>query len=271
MKNTHPLKIAAFAISAAAFLRLLQKLFWISPTTGFYNQFGLTNYLLFFILIAGAGLAFGCIKDRELIIGSHIGCKTLAVLAAVTALTIIGDTFYWYFYPNTTMPLVAIPNWVNSILLLLGVLSAVAMALLSKQYFNGNPFGGYAAFSVAIPLWQAVRTIAHFGYFKQITTVSDHLLESCFMMLCCLFFMNHAYIVTGLRKDTRSQPIIAMGLTMSIIGIPLVVGQTGSILLNGGDITGPSFASCFFILAVCLYALVFIGQLLRETNEDSVL
>ena len=79
--------------------------------------------------------------------------------------------------------------------------------------------------------------------------------------------MNQAYILSGLGSPHKNRNAMVLGLSMAITGIPLVTGQIAGILVMGNGITGPSFPSCFYILSISLYALVFISHLLKDSND----
>ncbi len=267
MKIDNNLKLSFMLTIFAVGMRVYQKLFAISAETGFYNSTELHTPILLIIMAAAIYFARKELLNKEQIMttkkSSLLGALSLFMSAATAY-----DTYAFVFsLSEERIPLVPTSPLIYDAFILTGILSVVALLFLAKGHFKGEVPNKPYAVIVLVALWQAFRSISVFGYFSQVTTVSDNLLESFFMMAVCLMTMNLAYTLAGYEKRNYNTALY-ISIT-AIVGVPLVVGQLASMITGGAGNIGPTFASCLVIASYSAYGVILMREVLTNASCDN--
>lgn len=264
------------ALLAAMALRVIFKLWYIDPATGFYLRGPVTSapVQIFNALVAAVPIIMFISSrlkradgDFPLLVESR-GCCVLALLTGLSLLgfATIGRPAVWLeqgYSPRT----VEITGYLN---LALGVLAALAFLYLGANgMFNRQkpPFGIILIFP---PIWQVVALVTRFNSYTTVTAITDHLLAVLFMVFSSLFLIGQARTLCGhIRKDGRNYSIPS-GLCCSLFGFLLVIPNLAYMAVN--RLTAPPTAmlgnfECAYVLFLSVYALVFAVQLARSIKK----
>jgi hypothetical protein len=128
----------------------------------------------------------------------------------------------------------------------------VWLSLASLSGADRTETSGIAALVPAV--WQALYLVNRFISFREVTTVSDHLLETLFWLCAVLFWMAHARCIAGAVPNRRRAVLFA--LLAAMLGVPLAAGQLVALAVFG-TCTGPEVSVCVLILLISVYALCF--------------
>lgn len=259
MNYTAAFRLFAAGLLSASVLRIIMKLFYIDLETGFLIQNHWTLTLLYLILAAVALAAMAASyrsKEQEPVPEGYHPAASL--LLALTAVFIGVHAALRYLYPDTSPKLINIPRWLASGELILAGAASIALLYAAFLLYRAKGHCLPAAFAtLVVVLWQSAWAIVRFSAFWQVSTLSDHLLESFYLALAPLFWMAQAYFLSGIPKKRIGGRVITLGLTLAVVAIPLTLGQAATLIAYQGLSKGPSPINCLMLLSMGLYTAVF--------------
>lgn len=259
MSYTATLRLFVAGLTSASFLRIIMKLIYIDLETGFLIQSPWTITLLLVILATVALAAItASYKYKSLEPTPRSYHPAVSWLLALSGLLIGAHAALRYLYPSTAPMLINIPTWLSYTELTLAAASCLALLYAAFSLSKAKGHCLQAAFAtLVVVLWQSTWAVVRFSAFWQVTTVSDHLLESFFLVLAPLFWMSQAYFLSGIPKKNIGGRVITLGLMLASIAIPLALGQIAALLAYKGLSVGPSPINCLMLIGIGVYAAAF--------------
>lgn len=266
------LKVFFSATLAAAVLRALLKVLYVDTETGFYIGGGLLVYILPLIMVLGiAGIAFFAFSEKVDTDGKLKGNRfieiTLTLLgitvAAVSALELPG-----------VLSLVAegeqlinqLPAWLQLVEQILGLISGVVLVYIAFCLLSGAKRSGAHGIVALIPVvWHTIAMVDRFISFREVSTVSDQLIETLYLVCATLFFLANARCLADIAKSRRA--CVIWGLLASHFGLVLAAGQSAAIVVLGNGISGPPLMQNILIIAFSAYALSIAASLAVSSAE----
>ena len=114
-------------------------------------------------------------------------------------------------------------------------------------------------------IWQTIAMVDRFISFREVSTASDQLIETLYLVCATLFLLANARCLAGMAKSRRR--CVIWGLLASHLGLVLAAGQLSATVVLGSDISGPPLLQNLLILAFSIYAVSLSASLALSNNE----
>ena len=265
------LKLFFSGTAGLVILRCLLKILYVDNQSGFYNS-GEFVTLIFNILtiltVAGVIILTLIVKDQQPAkIRGGKWLELFSIILGIAILFVSIGALIKTMAIDTSLPVVnALPQWILLIEHFLGILSGMAFLYLAFFMHSGAKAGSLKGISsLTVVLWQAFMVIERFISFQQVTTVSDQLFETLFMVLFILFMLYHTKCAGDIAANRSA--CIRRALLTAVFGITVSVGQLAATGVFGSAITGPSIERSIVILASSVYAVCFALNIAANTEE----
>ncbi len=266
------LKIFFSATLAAAILRALLKVLFVDTESGFYIGRGLLIYLLPAVMICGiAGIAFFAFSEKVDTDGRLKGNRFIEI--TLTLLGIVVAAVSAFELPGVLSlmaegaPLInQLPAWLQLVEQILGLISGAVLVYIAFCLLSGAKRSGTHGIVALIPaVWHTIAMIDRFISFREVTTASDQLIETLYLVSATLFFLANAKCLADIAKSRRA--CVMWGLIASHFGLVLAAGQSAAIVVLGNGISGPPMPQNILIIAFSIYALSIAASLAVTSAE----
>ena len=114
-------------------------------------------------------------------------------------------------------------------------------------------------------IWHTIAMVDRFISFREVSTASDQLIETLYLVCATLFLLANSRCLAGMAKSRRR--CVIWGLLASHFGLVLAAGQIAAVVVLGSDISGPPMLQNILILAFSVYAVSLSASLALSTNE----
>jgi len=265
------LKIFCGATAAAAILRALLKILYIDLETGFYIGGGVLVYLLPVVIIAGAaGIVFFAYAEKSDSAGMLRGNRFIEVTMALLGLGICGVSALRLpkamAISSKAVMVNCLPKWLQVTEHALGMVSGFVFLYLAFCLVSGAKSSGLHGMAALIPaIWHTIAMVDRFISFREVSTASDQLIETLYLVCATLFLLANSRCLAGMAKSRRR--CVIWGLLASHFGLVLAAGQIAAVVVLGSDISGPPMLQNILILAFSVYAVSLSASLALSTNE----
>ena len=266
------LKIFLIATPLAAVLRALLKVLFVDTDTGFYIGGGLLVYLLPVIMgLGAAGIVFFAFAEKVDTYGRLKGNRFNEITLALLGVTVAAVSALKLPRVLSLMaegePLInQLPAWLQAAEQILGVLSGIVLLYIAFCLLSGAKRSGTHGIVALVPvIWHTIAMVDRFISFREVSTVSDQLIETLYLVCATLFFLANARCLADIAKSRRA--CVVWGLLASHLGLVLAAGQSAAIVVLGSDISGPPIMQNILIIALSAYALSIAASLALSSAE----
>lgn|GEM_PF-1324620 len=266
------LKIFFSATVAAAILRALLKVLYVDTDTGFYLGGGLLVWLLPAVMLFGvAGIVFFAFSEKidtdGKLKGNRFNEITLTLLGVAVAAVSVLRLPYVLSLMSEGEPLInQLPAWLQLTEQILGIISGAVLLYIAFCLLSGAKRSGTHGIVALIPaVWHTIAMIDRFISFREVSTASDQLIETLYLVCATLFFLANARCLADIAKSRRA--CVIWGLLASHFGLVLAAGQSAAVVVLGNEISGPPMPQNLLIIAFSAYALSIAASLALSPAE----
>jgi hypothetical protein len=237
-------------------LRIVLKVFFLDRDTGFYEGAPLPKFAFAVLLLLSlAACLLFTMRERDPGMAGLRGNRLLEAAGLLFGVALIGVSVLRLVAilkePAPANEVNVLPVFLREIEHLLGIVSGVVLLWLAVSTASGAARDEKNGIAALIPvLWQALYLIDRFISFRQVSTVSDQLLETMFWLCGLLLWLAHARCMADCEPSRRR--IVLLSSFALLFGVPLGVAQAVA-LVALGDVSGPGVGDVVLILASCLY------------------
>lgn len=252
------IKLFCAAAAASALLRILVKVLFVDTVTGFYISSPLP-VVFSVIMIAGAvGIAFFALGEKDESSGvlrgnRYLELTTAAFGVAVAAVSVPRLLEALKIDPEE--PVVnRLPGWLVQIEHILGILSGIAFLYITFCLLSGAKRSASQGIVALLPvIWHTIAMIDRFISFREVSTASDQLLETIYLVCATLFLLANARCLAATAKSAKR--CVLWGLLTAYFGIALAAGQAAAVMVLGSEISGPPMLQNVLIIVTSCYAI----------------
>lgn len=253
-------------------LRAALKVLAIDPVTGFYEGPPLPGSIfLVLMLLCAAVIAVGIRRAQDPGMKSVHGSRFLEGSAALLGGALLAVSAVRLFAVVKTGfaggEVNVLPAWLRAIEHLLGLACGALLFWLAATWVSGadrSEKTGVA--SLLLVLWQALYLVDRFISFRQVSTVSDQLMETLFLLSALLFWLAHARCIADSAPSRKR--VLLFALLAVLLGLPLAVGQTAALLVFG-SCSGPAVGDIVLIFCCCFYFAAFAFAVLCARDAEA--
>ena len=250
-------RLALLPLPVLIVLRCVLKILFISPETGFLDGAPLLPWsfrlllcgfavVAVFTVLRTADIGISCLRGNRVLEISGVLCAVMIFCVGVLGLLALRN-------PDTSVNV--LPRWLRVLCHVLALASGAVLVWLSVASLSGANHTETAGIAALVPaVWQALYLVNRFISFREVTTVSDHLLETLFWICALLFWMAHARCIAGTVPNRRRAVLFA--LLCALFGVPAAIGQLAALSVFG-TCTGPEVSVCVLMLLTSIYAVCF--------------
>ncbi len=255
------LKIYAVWLLAASAARALLKILLIDTVTGFYLG-GEVFVIAFNAFIAVGAVAISICVFKEPTMPNTPVKGNIAMelnLIALGAAVLYGGVEAFLFPMKEQLMGIAVR--MHDIVYGLYFIGGVAIISMGIFYLSGAKSGAFVGLmGLAAVLWQSLDMIYRFSSFLTVTTASDQLIETMYMVFATLFLLYHTCVICGINLDRGKKLSRMYGYLTSLFGFTLIAGQLAGHLILGRLGTGPYDARLLIIILMSVYSLIYSLQ-----------
>lgn len=262
--------VLALVICGAA--RIMLKLRFMNPDTGFYTQ---NNgiVLIFNIVLLAAVVALFLMNRLRRVTSDyavHYRSRVAGFFCLLTGVAVIAYALMGDPYPDMEQ------GYSETLLIArdyiaagLGVIAGLALIWLGIGGLL-DKVSRKAIVPALFPcLWQLYMLVTRFNSYTVLTTISDNLLAVLFMVFAALFLIGQARTIFGLTRKDGCNYTLASGLCASLLGLLLVVPNYIFMLVNDLIMPAPMLGmmESVYALLLSIYALVFVVAMVRTIKQ----
>ena len=202
----------SLALIVSALIRILQIVFFVEYSNGFYimGKGVLGGLCLVFIAIVCVAIAFLAFKIEEIVITIPRIDKWIAIISAIVAVTLFRELL------GENMPMV-MPAWQVLLLKMVTMFTAVYFVVLCLKAVLGFKIPQIA--HIIPTVYAIVKTIFTFINFSSLALISDNILLLAAYSSLMLFFISYGKLYNGINEKNGSKKITVTALITAIITI----------------------------------------------------
>lgn len=243
-------------------LRIVLKLDFIDPQTGFYRSGNLLSPAFHIVYLLCLALLLFCVysaRPRENVLPP---LRRAAPFAALLGLAIPGKEFLNGEHLIARLAAGDRPHRVDLFLsvstLLVALAAAATLLVLAANQLRGRLESYPQSLSLTLTvLYQCMALIIRFTSHTSPLAVSDDLLEIALLIFGVLFFMAHARVLTRLDARRGAQLMEFSGYALTTTALVLFVPELFGLMIGRLSTSSEQGIELFYQAALMLYSFVF--------------
>lgn len=252
------IKVFSAAVVVSALLRILVKALFVDTVTGFYIDSLLPTVFSVMMAAGAAAIAFFTLSEKDESSGVLRGNRYLELTTAAYGIAVVAVSVPRLLEAlkiDLDEPVVnRLPGRLVQIEHILGILSGIAFIYITSCLLSGAKRSASQGIVALLPvIWQTIAMIDRFISFREVSTASDQLIETLFLVCATLFLLANARCLAATAKSAKR--CILWGLLSAYFGIVLVAGQGFAMMMLGSDISGPSALQNLLTVVTACYAI----------------
>lgn len=255
-----------------AAVRIVLKLLFIDTTTGFYSGGSILPTVYTVVTVVSlAAVLFSVKREKDAGMDSLRGNRALEiageVFGVITVIVSALSLVKLFSEPFTLIEINVLPRPMRLVCYVLGVISGAVLLWTSMSSVSGaRKLKKAGTYSLFICVWHALYLVDRFMTFREVSTVSDQLLETLYLLCSVYFWLGHAKCIA--ESEPPRKRVILSALSSAILGVPLAAGQLAAVLVFG-DVSGPSLSQTVIIAAGCVYFVLFARAAAMSREKDA--
>ncbi|GEM_PF-2403399 len=244
--------------------RMILKLDFIDPQTGFYNTHSVLNsaFAIVYAVFCLALLLFSY-SDKENYEKKLLPpLKTISPLATIFGMAIeakaLTDGYELFNQIKSGEQFKTMDLLLNSITVLVSVVTGIVMIVLAVNMGTHSLKGYPSSIVLAITvLYQCLMLIERFTKHTSPITISDDMLEMVMLVFGILFMMAHARVITQLNLNKGYRLLQFSGYAFALTALILLLPELFGILIGRLEFEPAQTTVIVYDIFLMLYCIVF--------------